>query len=51
MRPYVTPMAMDTQRWQREGLLRGPHLAPEGTRSLLRVQPVYGREVCYLENR
>ena len=24
---------------------------PEGTRSLLRVQPVYGREVCYLENR
>ena len=32
-------------RWQREGLLRGPHLVPEGTRSLLRVQPVYGREI------
>ena len=37
-------------RWQGEGLLRGPHLAPEGTLALVRVQPVYGREVCYLEN-
>ena len=31
--------------WQGEGLLRGPHLAPEGTRALVRVQPVYGREI------
>ena len=23
----------------------GPHLAPEGTRSVVRVQPLYGREI------